>query len=494
LLVDNIGKLLKVATEKLNIFTFASRSTRIPVGGHIHLETPKGMTESTAKNVIRLLAYFYLPLLLDDDLAHLSARFKGEHYGQIEDYRFEERADGIKTIEYRCPSAEWMTTPKTALSTLAYLGTIYAEILKNPKKFAAKYKDMGWRTKEQGRVFQELILADCHKMLKSHFEHIKKAIRTFEYYPEYKKEIEYLFHPNKVLEDKRKVGFDILKGWGLESKEPAKRAVMNQKAIDTSMQEINLEDFEHLIHIQGNAKDINIPLFINEMKKRIISLGWKMKNEYFLFGIKKGVDEFIVFNKAAECLKGHGLAKTEADAIALQQTYRKMNNRFRIEGSLPKNEKERADILRKHILIGVPYGIRQKKDVRLFIEIIHGLETDQFKPSKLELDKTAKVAKCLMDTTIGPEGTAVSPPILSSTLTLPVELTNEDYQEASDVPREPRMQMQIRPVEDTGENGVEFDLEDEDEELDQQHDADDYHEEGDEVLHRREAVEREINF
>jgi hypothetical protein len=364
-----------------------------------------------------------------------------------------------------------MTTPKTALATLAYLGTIYAEILKNPKKFATKYKDMGWRTKDQGRVFQELIISDCHKMLKSHFERLKRAIRTFEYYPEYKKEIEYLFHPNKVLEDKKKVNFDILKGWKLESKEPAKRAILNQKAIDRNVEEIDLEDFTNLIHIYGNAKDTNIPLFINEMKKRIISLGWKMKNKYFLFGIKKGVSEFIVFNKAAEYLKGTELAKTETDAMALQETYRKMSARFPLDTSLPKDEKERVAILRKHILIGIPYGIRQKKNIHSFIELLCDLETEKLKPAKLELDKTAKVAKCLVPVGIGTEGIPLPPTILPGTLTLPTELSSDIYQSASEELRGPNMQMQIHPVDNSDDGDLVFDElvfdEEEDEEGDE---------------------------
>jgi hypothetical protein len=457
ILVNNIGKLLKAATENLNIFTFASRSTRIPVGGHIHLEAPDSLDAKITNIITRFIASFYLPLLLADDIAHLKARTSGTGYGKIEDFRIDPRPDGHRTFEYRCPSAEWITTPKTAMATLAYLGTVYAEILKNPKKFAAKYKELGWRTNEQGKAFQEIILTGSHKMMKSHFENIKKAIRTFEYYPEYKKEIEYLFHPNKVLNDKKKIGFDILKGWKLEGKEPARRNILNQKNIDKETEKINLEDFENLIHIQGNSKDANIPLFITEMKKRIIGLGWKMKNKYFLFGVKKGVEEFIVFNKAAEYLKGHNLIKTEADAMKMEETFRKMSGRFTIEERMPTVSKEKTDILKHYIIIGIPYNVRQKKDIRTFIEVIHDIETGKCLASKVELDKTTKVAKNYA----GPANVS----------TLPQELVNETFVQAAERDPGPSMLSQIREHDD-GDL-----LDDFDPDFDPQHDAGDCHEE-----------------
>jgi hypothetical protein len=179
--------------------------------------------------------------------------------------------------------------------------------------------------------------------------------------------------------------------------------------------------------------------------------------------------------------------------MALQQTYRKMNNRFNMDGALPKNENERVDLLRKHIMIGIPYNTRQKKDIRSFIEIIHGIETDQFKPMKVELDKTTKVAKCPI--TVSPEGEVVSSPILSSALTIPTELTNETYQQATDSPHGPSMQMQIRPVEEEIANEWGVELEDcDDEDEDPEHGAEAVAGDLAEYTRRREALEREVSL
>lgn len=393
--VENMRSLFKTAIERFNIVTLTSRCLRLPVGGHVHLEVSGDKKPPEIEKITKLLSFFYLPLLLADDLAHLKER-RSSSYGDIGDTRVNNVEGGKKTIEYRCPSAEWLTTPKIATATLAYLATVFAEIIKSPAKFNKKYSHLGWKNKDQGSAIQDLLLSGCGAMLASNFRNVKKAIKTFEFYPEYKKEIDFLLTPQKVLNEKKRIGFDIIKGWRLEGKTPSKRTIINQKIVDKKSEDLDIEELSGLVHIQGNDADHNIPLFISELKKRVLALGWKLKNNYFLFGIKKGIEEFLIFNKYAEYLAGDKLVKTEADAQKLEEIFAKMNYRFAFGGGISREDKVKPETLRRHILIGIPYEIRQKKNIKSFMEVVHGLEQGKFPPLKVNLDEGTKIAKDLV--------------------------------------------------------------------------------------------------
>lgn len=383
-IVNNIHQLFAATTKDINIFKMSTLSMRKPVGGHIHLELPsKIIGDRTAEaKISKALSSFYLPLMLGENMVSLNMRWsKSSSYGSLIDYR----CDNSKTIEYRCPSAEWLTTPKVAKATLAYFGVVYNEIIKDPGAFCKKYKDVMWRTKDQATAIQSLILSGSGSMIKQLFDKINRHVKEFELYNEYKNEIKFITSPNAVINEKKKHDYDIISGWGLKGKKPSKRTLINQKKLDEKTKDINLEELNELVPINHNG-DFNTEVFANEIKKRIIALNWNPSKKYFLFGLRKGVNDYLIFDKAGQIYTGKQLIKTTEDSKMVNELFWKMDAKFRTEGPVATKE----DQLTKYIMVGIPYEARQRNDFKEFIKIIVDLESDKIKGEKINGDALAK--------------------------------------------------------------------------------------------------------
>lgn len=381
-IVNNIHKLFAATTKNINIFEMSTLSMRKPVGGHIHLELPEKMIgdKTIEGKISKALGSFYLPLLMGENIISLNMRYKGNSYGSICDYRCENN----KTIEYRCPSAEWITTPKVAKATLAYFGVVYNEIIKDPGAFCKKYKDVMWRTKEQADAIQSLILTGSGGMIKQLFNQINKHVKTFELYNEYKNEIKFITTPSAVIAEKKKNNYNIIKGWGLQGKTPSKRELVNQKRLDDKVKDINLEDLNELVPINHNG-DYNTETFANEIKKRIIALNWNPNKKYFLFGLRKGIKDYLIFDKEGQIYTGKQLIKTAEDAKMINELFWKMDSKFRAESTAEKN-----NTLSKYIIVGIPYEDRQCNNFKKFIKTIIDIDTDKIKGEKIKGEKLAK--------------------------------------------------------------------------------------------------------
>ena len=394
---NNIAGIFKAFIKHIKMCDMSTISEFSSVGGHIHLEIPKGDKWSNEKrNIIqRRFSSFYLPILIAENKTNLNLRIK-QNYGSLKDNRIEERfkyEDGTPgfTFEFRCPSAEWLTTPKLAEATMAYFGVIYHEILNHPKNFI-KYNDIIYKNDKQGDALQTLALMEFDLLTNSILNRAKKYVRTFEMYPEYKDEIEYIFNPKQVVKDKQKVNYNIALGWNLTEKTmiPTKSQIFSSKK---RIQEIaKNEDFDlikRIMNIHYND-DTNVALFAENFKDKVAAFNWKLKNNYFIFGMRKGITDIIAKNLKGEYLIGEQILETIMDREQVDRLFEKMNQKFNNQENLIRGTTidfltgKAKDLRETIIMIGLPYEMRVKEDVRPFLDFIWSLEKGLIQDSKKE--------------------------------------------------------------------------------------------------------------
>ena len=414
-LVENIEKILTKLCERTPIIDLTTLSYFASVGGHIHFSVPKEYASNRKMSLVhKKLASFYLPLLLAENKINLQLRLKSS-YGHLTDWRqtqygnisTADRNAGVEFngYEFRTPSAEWLTTKKGALATLAYVGTVYNEIINNPSNIK-KYSDLFIQTAKQAEALQMLALSDYKSLTKTIFQGVKTAIKTFEFYPTYKDEIEYILTPDKVLKDKAKVSYNIAQGWGINPtmKQPSKKDLVNKKKIAELATKTDLDLMQSLINVSYND-DTNVQLFIKALTERVAVFDWRLKNSYFLFGTRKGIDDFIVFDEESKVYAGQDMIKTTGDASSLRTLMDKMCNKRQSFSPIPSGRLHdiACDIDPSHkgmkYMIGIPYELRIKHDINPFINMIYDLENkkpESFKPT----DLTSQVVNSLKNDTM----------------------------------------------------------------------------------------------
>jgi hypothetical protein len=236
---------------------------------------------------------------------------------------------------------------------------------------------------------------------------VKKALKTFEYYEAYKEQIDFILNPQKVLKEKERVDYDIAIGWGLISgNNPTKRELMSERQLRSRAERVDLDSLSSLISVQFN-QDEYVDTFVRAIKHRIIAMNWKLKNNYFLFGLRKGVKAPIAMNKAGEYLFGHEQIETTGDRTVMSDTFTKMISRFRT-GETRGASVEQA---RKQIIIGLPYDLRLSQNTRVIVDLVHSIENGKFKPTlinaaRLKDEQSGEIWECYnrrpQDSTIEP--------------------------------------------------------------------------------------------
>lgn len=400
-LVENIEKILTKLCQKTPIIDLSTLSYYASVGGHIHLGVPPEFSTSRKIGMIhKKLASFYLPLMLAENKINLQIRLKSG-YGTLTDWRPQQykanlNSEDFDGYEFRSPSAEWITTKKIALATLAYIGTIYNEIINNPNNIK-KHSELFIQTAKQAEALQLLALSGYKSLMKSIFQKTKTAIKTFEFYPEYKQEIDYLFDPEKVLKDKATANYNIAEGWGIVplKKQPTKKDLTNKKKIAKIASKADLDLMQSLINVSYND-DTNIQLFVKGLVERVAVYSWKLKNTYFLFGTRKGINDFIVFdndsyNGSQTVYLGQDMVKTDSDRTALMTLMDRMikksnqqdqfnslqsSDTFHINSII--NDLNPHNISKKYF-VGIPYETRIQHDINPFIQLIYDLENKDSK-------------------------------------------------------------------------------------------------------------------
>lgn len=362
-LTANIGKMVKILVNSCRLFEFQTNSNYAPVGGHVHIEKPNDLSSAAINNRIKKLSICMLPLNAGENKANVNKRLQSG-YGKALDWRMEEHG----TIELRSPTAEWLTTPKICTGYLAFVGTCWNELLHHPKNIEKHLNGVFTTGSGQVEALLKLANGDVSSVTKYVIKRIRRAVKNFEFYPLYKDEIDYILNHKRVLRDKEKAGFDIIAGWKFDSsiRQPTKRTLLSDKAFEERAKSIDLDAFSDIAAISYNT-DTNVATFAKALSDRILAHNWKQKNIYFLFGLKKGVKEFMVKDAENAWLVGYKQLTTIYDQQAIDATFSRMSGRFHIAS------KKKEDRMR-HILIGIPYDLRTKNKIRPLIELVHDLE------------------------------------------------------------------------------------------------------------------------
>ncbi len=385
-MVDNIRQLIVAFWDRIKIVDMITDSKFASVGGHIHfqldhidnqlipLANDGSLANSTlSERRLRLmhnrLSSFYLPLVQGDNIINLKLR-KSSGYGEISDYRREVHGDNF-TYEFRTPSAEWLTTPKITRAMFAYLGTIYNEIIRHPNKH--KWGDIAIANMEQGNALYTLAMGK-HDLFSDYFTNkIKKILPSFEFYPDYKEEINFILNGERVKAEKEAAHYNIIEGWIGKPKAPSAKLLINNKKLEQATNKMNVEETMELVGIPFNA-DLNVINFVNEIKKRIICFNWRLNNKYFFFGLRKGVEAPLVFNIDQRLIDGQEQIKTKGDADAITATMEKMMANFaRSLNYYDWRYVDKADH-GKYILFGIPYLWRNNNNYRAFIKKMIDIE------------------------------------------------------------------------------------------------------------------------
>jgi hypothetical protein len=380
--VKNLHALFSSAfqlTAGSGLMKFTTQSSHAPIGGHIHLELTdeqKTYSPQKFKSIHKILSSYYLPLLMGDNKLNLKVRLKSP-YGRITDFRTENE----KTFEFRAPSAEWLTTPEIAEATLTYMGVLWHEVTRHPETF--KNDEFVYRTDQQGLSIQELLVNQYDVLGKTLLREIRKRVRAFELYPVFATEIEYIMNHEKVLKDKETAEHDINLGWKLVKPMamPTKLEVNNKTLMNSKLVDMNIDFMLKLINFSYN-QDVNVNIFAQELKKKVIAFNWRLKHNYFFFGLRKGVDEYFVQEAELGWLKGHEQFKGKSDANIMEDVFTRMKQRL-IPRQMQNMHKGKSI---KNILIGIPYVDRIKEDTAKFINLIHDLEREAMVPAIVDAD------------------------------------------------------------------------------------------------------------
>jgi len=261
------------------------------------------------------------------------------------------------------------------------MAVVYHEILKHPKNFS-NFNDIVYKSDKQGDALQTLAIMEFELLTDNILQKARKYVRTFEMYPQYKNEIEYIFNPKQIIKDKQKADFNIALGWKLLDRQsvPKKSEILSsKKKIMSIAKQKDFDILKQVMNIHHND-DTNVGVFVENLKDRVAAFNWKLKNNYFIFGIRKGINEIITRNLKGEYLTGKNIIKTELDHDAISRLFDKMNNKFNsnidrtLSTTLDFTTGKPKDLRESIILIGLPYGMRVSEEIKPFLNLIWSLE------------------------------------------------------------------------------------------------------------------------
>ncbi|MFA6325054.1 MAG: hypothetical protein WCX46_02390 [Candidatus Paceibacterota bacterium] len=404
-LVKNMEEIFKKFHEIAPSFQMSTLSRYAPIGGHVHFELSNSLTKdqhtmkAKVQAIHKRMASFLLPLTLGENKVNQMVRMRSSsRYGEYctPDISFRVDAQYKKTngdpgytYELRTQSAEWLTTPQIAKATLAYLATVYNEITNNPKQFNEKYGDIIIRTNEMGNALQSLALTEYKLITTVVFNKIKKYIKQFELYETYKEEIDYILNPNKVLADKQAADYDIRIGWGLQlqEKEAPKKTILSEKEFLKISKDKDIESLSKIYKIDYN-NDLNVKTFTEVLSQKMAAFNWKLSKQFFFFGIRKGIESYIIMNGEKEVISGLEIAKTKSDQETIQKIMTNMYNTYteeyqgqeknKINFITGKIEKTTKDIF----IIGIPYKDRVELNTKKFIETVYNVDKNIIKKAE----------------------------------------------------------------------------------------------------------------
>lgn len=401
-LTEKIGKLISAMYDQMPFLDVTTLSIGRPAGGHIHLDMPQELMsdEKIKGRILKIMATLIMPILASEHRTCAASRYTQAHYGNAADVRYDIKGSTM-CAEFRAFTSEWICRPEITMATLSYVSVIWNEAIKNHEKLTKE--NIIFKNQPQIEAIQKMLLSDYKLITDTMIREIAKLVRTFELYPQFKDECELILNPEKSYKMKEEVGWEMFKGWGFREKPLAltKRNVLSERKLKTRIKLINADLLGGTFTMPYN-NDYNIELYAKALAERTAALQWQLKNEYFLYGLKKGIKGFCVSYAQKKEIFKIPENSTKEDVI---NGIKKMRKRFidvkqRVNGTKinPKTGKtQRID--NEGILIGIPYDIRVEKNIKPLIEIVWLLEREQLKaieeneikfPTTEEIEKTTK--------------------------------------------------------------------------------------------------------
>jgi len=386
-LTKNIQELYKELNKAVPFLDVTTLSISNPIGGHIHLEIPPEKTSEIIDNnqkqsiITRMIACLIIPILASEHRLCAASRYSTS-YGKASDLRIENKGTTY-TVEVRGLSAEWTVNEEITKATLAYMGVIWNEILFHPENI--QKSKIIFKNKTQIGAIQEMLLSDFKPIIKTVTSEIAKLVKTFELYPKYKEEVDTILNIEKIRKIKEDVGWNVNRGWNFkEEKTLTKKEILSSRTVNKKLKELNYEKNSEEYTLTYN-NDYNVGLFTNAISERITALGWKLKKEYFFFGLNKEFEGYAIAN----------INKNQFFAVPKNrplnstiETLEKMKNRFMdFRGKSIKIDPQTGKIVgsqRDFILVGIPYDIRADKKINSLISLIWDIDNDIKKAKKKE--------------------------------------------------------------------------------------------------------------
>jgi len=328
-ITQNIELLIKTMHKHLPFLDYTTLSIGASIGGHIHIDVPNHLVQSPGSNnsirptrtyapgeiqperpedntgtwglaprnitvreqqsemnrITKLLATFVMPIIASEHRISSTGRLAGS-YGKADDIHWDRQNNGQGTLEIRGMSAEWMTSPKTVLSTMAYFAVIMNEVVKHNKELILEQAIL--KTKGHINAVQQMMLSDYQIIEVAIVKSLAKTIQQFELYKMFKEEVDFIMHPHAVMAEKEKYGWTLTSGWDLneQGKNPTKKDIFSNKKIASRLKNADHVAIEEGFSVPFND-DYNVALFAKSITDRIATINWKLTNEYFLFGLKK---------------------------------------------------------------------------------------------------------------------------------------------------------------------------------------------------------------
>jgi hypothetical protein len=129
--------------------------------------------------------------------------------------------------------------------------------------------------------------------------------------------------------------------------------------------------------------DTNVALFAENLKDRVAAFNWKLKNNYFIFGMRKGINEIIAKNMKDEYLTGKTLIKTILDKEYMDNLFHKMNQKFCNSNDMTRGTTidfitgKPKDLRESIIVIGIPYEMRVNENMKPFLNFVWSIEKNE---------------------------------------------------------------------------------------------------------------------
>lgn len=376
-LVEHIGILIRTMHKHMPFLDMTTLSIGTPAGGHVHLDMPKELSQETRtlNRLVRIISTMMMPIFASEHRLCAASRYTQSHYGHANDIRYDQKENSY-CIELRALTSEWTCTPKIALATLSYLAVVWNEAVKNHASLAKE--EIVFKNQPQIEAVQRMILADYRPIGAGLVTELGKLIRTFELYETFKEECEFILNPEAAFKEKEQAGWELFQGWGLRDKPKTitKRSLLADRAIKAKVKTINADLLNSTLSMPFN-NDYNVEMYAKALAERTAALQWQLKNEYFLYGLKKGIEGFAA---AKVNVEEFYTVPTNASAQDVVHSTNKMKERFlsvkglangtRINPKTGKVRKGNVDA----VVIGLPYGIRVEKNIKPLIELIWRIE------------------------------------------------------------------------------------------------------------------------